>query len=117
MSYLDNPTPVPGTYFFDGKMAPKGYGLNKMCYTFNNKDARDEFLKEEMAYCEKFGLSDAQKEAIRNRDIIGLLEEGGNIYFLAKFTGILGLNMQDVGAIQTGMSVDEFKAMLVKAGE
>ncbi len=117
MSYLDNPTPIPGTYIFDGKVATKGYGLNKMCYTFNDKEAREEFLQDEMAYCEKFGLSEAQKQAIKNRDVIGLLEEGGNIYFLAKFTGILGLNMQDVGAIQTGMTVDEFKAMLVKAGE
>lgn len=117
MSYLDNPTPIPGTYIFDGKVAAKGFGLNKMCYTFNNKEAREEFLSDEPAYCEKFGLSDAQKEAIKNRDVIGLLEEGGNIYFLAKFTGILGFNMQDIGALQTGMSVEEFKAMLVKAGE
>jgi protocatechuate 4,5-dioxygenase alpha chain len=117
MSYLDNPTPIPGTYIFDGKVAAMGYNLNKMCYTFNKKESREEFLKDEMAYCDKFGLSDVQKEAIKNRDVIGLLEAGGNIYFLAKFTGILGYNMQDIGAIQTGMSVEDFKAMLVKAGE
>jgi len=51
------------------------------------------------------------------RDWLGLIKLGGNIYYLAKFTGYLGLNMQDVGALQTGISVDEFQAMLKKQGE
>jgi protocatechuate 4,5-dioxygenase alpha chain len=42
---------------------------------------------------------------------------GGSIYYLAKFVGMLGLNMQDIGAMQTGMSVEEFKQKLVRAGE
>ncbi|MBL4801087.1 MAG: protocatechuate 4,5-dioxygenase subunit alpha [Emcibacter sp.] len=117
MSYLDNKTPIPGTIMFDGSKARKGYGLNKMCYSLNDQSARDEFASDEMAYCEKFGLTEGQKEAIKNRDVIGLLEQGGSIYFLAKFTGGLGLNMQDIGAIQTGMTVEEFRAKLVKAGE
>ena len=117
MSYLNNETPIPGTILFDGKMSRKAYGLNKMCFTFNEKAARDEFASDEMAYCDKYNLSEAQKKAIKNRDVLGLLELGGSIYYLAKFVGMLGLNMQDIGAIQTGMTVEEFKAMLVKAGE
>jgi protocatechuate 4,5-dioxygenase alpha chain len=117
MSYLDNPTPIPGTILFDGKAARKGYGLNKMCYSLNEQVARDEFSKNEMAYCDKFGLSEAQKQAIADRDVLGLLELGGSIYYLAKFVGMLGLNMQDIGAMQTGMSVEEFKQKLVRAGE
>ena len=42
-----------------------------------------------------------------------MIEAGGNIYYLAKLAGIYGLNVQDVGALQTGMSVDDFKAMLL----
>jgi len=116
MSYLDDKTPIPGTIMFDGTMARKGYGLNKMCYTLNDKSAREAFARDEMAYCEKFGLTEKQKEAIKNRDILGLLENGGSIYFLAKFAGGLGLNMQDIGALQTGMTVEEFREKLVKAG-
>lgn len=116
-SYLYNRKPIPGTPMFDGEMARKGFGLNKMCYSFNDESAREEFRKDEMRYCDKFGLSETQKEAIKNRDVLRLLEEGGSIYYLAKFVGMLGLNMQDIGAIQTGMSVDEFKEKLVKAGE
>ncbi len=116
-SYLYHFNPGAGTVMFDGKMARKGYGLNKMCYSFNDKQAREDFLADEMSYCDRFHLTEAQKLAIKNRDVLALLEEGGSIYYLAKFVGILGLNMQDIGAIQTGMSVDEFKEKLVKAGE
>ncbi len=41
--------PIQGTTMFDGAMAMKGYGLNKMCYSFNNKENREEFLADEMA--------------------------------------------------------------------
>jgi protocatechuate 4,5-dioxygenase alpha chain len=108
---------IPGTTIFDGEQAVKGYALNKMCYSFNEASAREEFLKDEDAYCERFELSPEQREAICSRNVLQLIAAGGNIYYLAKFAGIFGLNVQDVGAQQTGMSVDEFKAMLVAAGE
>jgi protocatechuate 4,5-dioxygenase alpha chain len=45
-----------------------------------------------------------------------MIIEGGNIYYLAKLAGILGLNVQDIGAQQTGVSVKAFKAKLEAAG-
>ena len=44
-----------------------------------------------------------------------MIEAGGNVDDLAKLAGIFGLNVQDIGAEQTGISVDEFKAKLVAA--
>ena len=107
---------IPGTYVFDGRRSAMGYPLNKMCMSFNSDENRAAFLRDEEAYCAKFGLSDEQREAIRTRNVLRLLQLGGNIYYLAKFAGIFGLNVQDVGAQQRGMSVEEFKAMLVAAG-
>jgi len=103
---------IPGTYIFDGAAAMKGYALNKMCYSFNEAANREAFRKDEDAYCTEFGLTDEQRDAVRRRDVIGLIESGGNVYYLAKFAGIFGLNVQDIGAQQTGMSVEAFKAML-----
>jgi protocatechuate 4,5-dioxygenase alpha chain len=104
--------PIPGTYIFDGEAAMKGYALNKMCYSFNSAANREEFLKDEDAYCLKFGLTDEQRQAIRDKNVLGCLRAGGNIYYLAKFTGIFRLSVQDVGAQQTGRTVDEFKAFI-----
>jgi protocatechuate 4,5-dioxygenase alpha chain len=106
------PSVIPGTYVFDGALARKGYPLNKMCYSFNEAVNRAAFLEDEEAYCARFGLNDEQRDAIRRRDVLALLEAGGNVYYLAKFAGIFGLSVQDIGAQQTGMSVEEFRAKL-----
>jgi protocatechuate 4,5-dioxygenase alpha chain len=108
---------IPGTYMFDGKAAMKGYALNKMCYSFNSKENRDEFVKDEDAYCTKYRLNDEQRAAIKARNVLALIHAGGCIYYLAKFAGIFGLSVQDVGAQQTGMSVDEFKKMVRAQGD
>jgi protocatechuate 4,5-dioxygenase, alpha chain len=108
---------IPGTVMFDGAQARKGYALNKMCYSFNSAQNRAEFVRDEEAYCRKFGLDEAQRAAIRRRNVLELIAAGGNIYYLAKFAGIFGLSVQDVGAQQTGMPVEAFKAMLVAKGK
>lgn len=113
----DAPPPIPGTTIFDGAMAMKGYALNKMCFSFNGKEARDAFLADEEGYMTRFGLTEAQKEAVRSRIVLNMIAEGGNIYYLAKLAGIFGLTVQDVGAQQTGMSVEDFKAKLLAAGK
>jgi protocatechuate 4,5-dioxygenase alpha chain len=106
---------IPGTYIFDGALAVKGYALNKMCYSFNDASNRAEFKRDEDAYCAKFGLSAEQRAAVRSRDVLALLAAGGNVYYLAKFLGIFGLGVQDIGAQQTGMSLAAFKARLKAA--
>ena len=108
---------IPGTLLFDGRLASKGYALNKMCYSFNDAANRAAFKADEDAYCTQYGLTPEQREAIRNRNVLQLLAAGGNAYYLAKFAGIFGLDMQDIGAQQTGMTKDQFKAKLVAAGK
>jgi protocatechuate 4,5-dioxygenase alpha chain len=109
------PSPIPGTTLFDGEQAKKGYALNKMCYSFNSADNRNAFKRDEEAYMKAYGLNDEQATAIRTRNVLGLIAAGGNVYYLAKFAGILGLDVQDLGAAQTGMTKDEFKAKLLAA--
>jgi protocatechuate 4,5-dioxygenase alpha chain len=108
---------IAGTTIFDGEQARKGYALNKMCYSFNSADNRAEFLRDEDAYCKKYQLNPEQCAAIRNRNVLELLAAGGNAYYLAKFAGIFGLDMQDIGAQQTGMTKEAFTAKLAQAGE
>ena len=62
-----------------------------------------------------YDLNAEQTAAIRNRDVLGLIAAGGNVYYLAKFAGILGLDVQDLGAAQTGMTKEAFKAKLMAA--
>ena len=99
---------IPGTTLFDGRQAQKGYALNRMCFSFNDSANREAFRSDEEAYMSKYDLTAPQKAAVRSRDVLGMLDAGGNIYYLAKLAGIFKLDVQDLGAAQTGMSKQEF---------
>ena len=115
---MSQPLPkIFGTTPFDGEQAQKGYALNKMCFSFNAAENRNAFKADEEAYMRQYGLNDAQAAAIRARNVLQLIAAGGNAYYLAKFAGMFGLDMQDIGAQQTGLTKDEFKAKLVAAGQ
>ncbi len=107
---------IPGTVLFDGEQAQKGLALNRMCFSFNCAENRAAFRKDEDAYCAKFGLTSEQRAAVKHRNVLEMIAAGGNVYYLAKLAGIFGLNVQDIGAQQTGMSVEAFKAKLQAAG-
>lgn len=117
MTTPSRPHPIPGTTLFDGAQARKGYALNKMCFSFNDAANRAAFQRDEDAYCAQYGLDAAQREAIRARNVLQLIAAGGNVYYLAKFAGIFGLDVQDLGAQQTGMTKDAFKARLLAAAQ
>lgn len=51
---------IQGTPIFDGTSAQKGYALNKLCFSFNDPENRAAFLRDEDAYCKRFGLNQAQ---------------------------------------------------------
>jgi protocatechuate 4,5-dioxygenase, alpha chain len=104
--------PIPGTHLFDGDAAQRGYALNAMCYSFNQAANREEFRRDEDGYCARFALTPEQRAAVAARDVLALIAAGGNVYYLAKLAGIFGLGVQDIGAQQTGMSLEGFKQFL-----
>lgn len=104
---------IPGTPVFDGESAQRGFAINAMCYSFNSAENRAAFVADEEGYMARFGLSPEQLDAVRKRDIPAMIAAGGNVYYLAKLAGIFGLNVQDLGALQTGMAVEDFKAGLM----
>lgn len=103
---------IPGTYILSGENTGKGYALNKMCFSFNVPANREAFTRDQAAYCKQYGLTDEQTQAILSRNLLQLQQAGGNIYYLGKYAGLLGLDVQDWGAMQTGKSKADFTAML-----
>lgn len=106
---------IPGTYILSGENTGKGYALNKMCFSFNVEANRLAFTRDQEAYCRKYHLTEEQVQAILSRDLLGLQRAGGNIYYLGKYAGLLGLDVQDWGAMQTGISKADFTARLYAA--
>ena len=107
---------IPGTPLFDGDAAARGYALNAMCFSFNQEANRDAFRADEDGYCATFHLTDEQRAAVASRNVLAMIAAGGNIYYLAKLAGIFGLSVQDLGAQQTGMTVEQFRQKLLAQG-
>ena len=109
---------IPGTYVQDAAHLRKGFHLNMFCMSLNRSDNRDEFRANEEAYLNRFPMTQAQREAVLNRDWLGLLRLGGNIYYTFKLAAFDGLTMQHVGALMsgTGMTVEEFRRMMAEGG-
>ncbi len=108
---------IPGTTPFDGDAAQKGYALNKMCFSFNHQHNREAFCADPEAYMRQYGLNEQQAQAIRSKQVLAMIEAGGNAYYLAKFAGIFGLGHARHRRAADGMSKDAFKAKLLAANE
>jgi protocatechuate 4,5-dioxygenase alpha chain len=107
---------IPGTYVFDGRRSRRGYGLNKFLMSLNDAANRDAFRTDEAGYLDGFALDADQRRAVLDRDWLGLLEVGGNVYYTYKLAACDGLTFQDLAGAQTGMTRDEFAAMMLAGG-
>ncbi len=99
---------IPGTYVYDGRMAMKGYVLNKMFMSFIDPANRERFEADEWAYMKEYGLSDEQCQAVMDRDLLRILQLGGNVYYVWKIAAIAKWNMRMVCANQAGMEYEDF---------
>ncbi len=115
-AYLEELEDIPGTRVFTAARARKGYWLNQFCMTLMKADNRERFKADESAYLDEWPMTEAQKSAVLTRDYNAALDEGGNIYFLAKvfFTDEISF-LQAVGTM-TGMSQADYQAMMIAGG-
>ena len=110
--YLD----VPGTTVFDAEQSRKGYHLNQFCMSLMQADNRARFKAGERTYLDEWPMSEAQKLAVLARDLNACIGLGGNIYFLAKIGATDGKSFQQMAGSMTGMTEDEYRAMMLSGG-
>ena len=110
--YLD----VPGTTVFDAEQSRLGYALNQFCMSLMKAENRVRFKAGERAYLDEWPMSEEQKQAVLTRDMNRMIGAGGNIYFLAKIGATDGKSFQQMAGSMTGMTEDEYRAMMVGGG-
>jgi protocatechuate 4,5-dioxygenase, alpha chain len=107
---------VPGTIIFDAEMSRKGYHLNQFCMSLMKAENREKFKAGERAYLDAWPMTEEQKQGVLTRDYNRMMAAGGNIYFLAKIFSTDGISFQDAASTMTGMTVDEYKQMMLNGG-
>jgi protocatechuate 4,5-dioxygenase alpha chain len=107
---------IPGTTVFDAERSRQGYHLNMFCMSLMKPENRAAFKADEAAYLQRFPMTEEQRQAVLKRDWNGMIELGGNIYFLAKLFSTDGKSFQHVAAIMTGSSQQEYAQMMLDGG-
>jgi protocatechuate 4,5-dioxygenase, alpha chain len=107
---------IPGTFVFDAERSRQGYGINMFCMSLMKDENRKAFRANEAQYLKRFPLTPEQAGAILKRDYNRMLELGGNIYYTAKLGATDGHSFQHLAAVMTGMSQEDYAAMMLAGG-
>jgi protocatechuate 4,5-dioxygenase, alpha chain len=110
--YLD----IPGTIIFDAEQSRKGFWLNQFCMSLMKAENRTRFKADERVYLDEWPMTEEQKQAVLARDLNWCMRTGGNIYFLAKIGAADGKSFQQMAGSMTGMTEDEYRAMMMAGG-
>lgn len=114
--YLGEFDDIPGTRVYTAARARQGYHLNQFAMSLMKAENRTRWLADERAYLNEWPMTQDQKDAVLARDYNRLLDLGGNIYFLSKVFSTDGLSFLQAVSTMTGMSVEEYKAMMDAGG-
>ena len=114
--YLAEFDDIPGTRVFTARRARKGYWLNQFAMSLMKAENRERFKADERAYLDEWAMSEAAKLAVLARDYNGMIDEGGNIYFLSKLFSTDGQSFQFAAGSMTGMTQEEYAQMMIDGG-
>ncbi len=107
---------IPGTFVFDAERSRQGYHINMFCMSLLKAENRAEFKANEAKYLDKFPMTAEQRDSVLKRQWNRMLELGGNIYFTAKLGATDGLSFQQVAAMMTGKTQEEYAKMMLDGG-
>ena len=107
---------IPGTILFDSDQSRIGYHLNMFCMSLMKAPNREAFKADQRAYLDKWPMTEAQKQAVLDRDWNEMLKLGGNIYFTSKIAATDGLSFQQIAAIMSGVTQPEYAQMMINGG-
>ena len=116
LEYLAQFEDIPGTRVFTAQRARKGYHLNQFAMSLMKAENRERFLADERAYLDEWDITEAAKQAVLDRDYNGMIDEGGNIYFLSKLFSTDKKSFQFAAGSMTGMTQEEYAEMMLKGG-
>jgi protocatechuate 4,5-dioxygenase, alpha chain len=77
---------------------------------------RTRFKADQRAYLNEWPMSEDQRQAVMDMDLNRAMQLGGNIYFLAKIGATHGRSFQQMAGSMTGMTEDEYRAMMIGGG-
>jgi gallate dioxygenase len=99
---------MTGTYPFDIPRSVKGYRINKFLHDLVDPEHRARFLDEPETAFKEAGLTEEEKDLIRNRNWPGMIHYGVSFFMLEKLAAVSGVSNLHVYAAMRGETLEDF---------
>lgn len=99
-----------GTYANCGRTAQQALRFNRFCYDLRIPENREAFRTDPEAAMARYGLDEAERELVRQRDWLGLVRRGGNVFVLLRLSQLCGHNLTETGAQMRGETLEQYLA-------
>ena len=107
---IDYSRPLPGTYLTTGVRAARGYRFSKFCMSLMDLARREALKADPEKAMADAGLSDYEKQLVRDKDWNGMLRYGTSTFMVLKLSNALGVGQNRTGAAMRGQTYEEFMA-------
>jgi gallate dioxygenase len=105
---IDFGKPLHGTYLTTGSRAQRGFRLSKFCMAFMEPATREAFKADPERVMAEHGLSDYEKNLIREQNFNAMVRYGVNAFMIFKLANAFGVNQNQTGAKMRLQSFEEF---------
>jgi gallate dioxygenase len=105
----DGSEDIDGTYPFTIERSVKGFRINHFLHSLTDPKVRRAFKDDEEATLAAADLSDEERDLIRRRDWIGMIQYGVIFFMLEKLGAVTGVPNPAIYAAFKGMSLDDFQ--------
>jgi protocatechuate 4,5-dioxygenase alpha chain len=99
-----------GTYLNTGHAAGAGMRLNRFCYGLREPGNREAFRRDPEVCMAQYELNPEDRGLIRQRDWLGLVRRGGNVFVLLRLAQLCGDGLIETGAQMRGETVEQYLA-------
>jgi len=100
---------LSGTYPFTLEMSVKAYRLNKFLHDLVDPAHRKKFLEEPETAFEEAQLTEHERDMVRRRAWIELIQYGVIFFLLEKLGAVIGVSNPSIYASMKGLSLEDFQ--------
>jgi len=107
---LEGAGALPGTYPFTHERSHANLRINRFLHALIQPEHRARFVNDFEALASEHGLSEEEKDLIRQRQWIEMIRRGVIFFVLEKMAAVLGVSNPEVYAAFRGESLEQFQA-------
>lgn len=105
---IDGLEAVPGTYVFDLRTCHRTLKFNRFFWNMIRQEAREAFWADEEAAMQAAGLAPEEKQLVRDRNWLGIVQYGVNFFVLEKWARVVKQPNLAVYASMRGETFEDF---------